>query len=330
MTAKLIKLTVMILKDEKLRRKIGIAVLSIAFGFIYLLCMPVILMHSLGEVSLDVEQGDMTAFTEENFLANLDSEKQDEIRSIQNAGEAIANDLADLGIPEQTIKAQLIYMSYFDEISGFDSRSYSEMFANTDNASLLNNINDRYGLMIEYEQFMRTYSFVLNSTISPYIFSDTGSKNSKDLASWALNAYESGWGFKGGYVGQRDDEKRIRYADNAGLPLGYLNYDANTKEFGNSYELLVYTVQGDIASMPDVAGIGLYDGTKHGIYVGNGEVVYVYDTPGYVTKEAVSAGAWSEWCTYEGISYPGEVQEEIDELNEPDDSSEDDNDEGEG
>lgn len=75
--------------------------------------------------------------------------------------------------------------------------------------------------------------------------------------------------------------------------------------------MLVYTEQGGIDTMPDVAGIGLFDGSQHGIYIGNGEVVYSSESLGYVTKEAVSDGNWTSWCTYDGVSYPQEVTETL-------------------
>lgn len=66
--------------------------------------------------------------------------------------------------------------------------------------------------------------------------------------------------------------------------------------------------------MPEVAGIGLFDGSQLGIYVGNGEVIYSSQTLEFVTKEVVSNGSWSSWCTYEGVDYPQEVQAKINEI----------------
>lgn len=85
----------------------------------------------------------------------------------------------------------------------------------------------------------------------------------------------------------------------AGLMLGYLNYDPTAKEFGENYSTLTYTVQGGIDTMPDVPGIGLYDGSKYGVYIGGGNVVFSSAIPDYVTKETVARGTWSSWCTYE-------------------------------
>ena len=148
------------------------------------------------------------------------------------------------------------------------------------------------------------------------MFSDESTKNCTDLAAWAANAYISGWGYMNGFIGERNETDRIRYADNAGLVLGYLNYDPMKKVFDSHYDTLVYTEQGGIDTMPDVAGLGLFDGSQHGIYVGNGEVIYSSESLGYVTKENVSSGSWSSWCTYEGIEYPQDVTDAIESLNE--------------
>ena len=153
----------------------------------------------------------------------------------------------------------------------------------------------------------------MNSTINGYMFSDESTKNCADLAAWAENAYISGWGFKSGAIGNRDDVDRIRYCDNAGLMLGYLNYNPDEKSFGNQFQTLVFTEQGSLDTMPEVAGIGLFDGSQHGIYVGDGKVIYCSESAGYVTKDLVSNGGWVSWCTYEGVDYPQEVQDKIDE-----------------
>lgn len=156
---------------------------------------------------------------------------------------------------------------------------------------------------------------MMNSTINEYMFSDESTKNCADLAAWAENAYISGWGYMSGFIGERNESDRIRYADNAGLMLGYLNYDSTEKVFTSDYNTLVYTEQGGLDTMPETAGIGLFDGSQHGIYVGNGEVVFSSADCGYVTKEVVSSGGWSSWCTYEGVDYPQEVTDAVESLN---------------
>lgn len=255
-------------------------------------------------------------------MVGLSSEQQEQITNIQNQGQAIEDAITSAGVRSQTIKAQLIYMSYFEDVQNFNAESYANLFAVAPNDSdLIAAINSTYGLEIDYDEFMRTYTWVMNSTINEYMFSDESTKNCTDLAAWAENAYVSGWGYMNGFIGERNEADRIRYADNAGLMLGYLNYNPEEKAFGSSYNTLIYTEQGSVDSMPEVAGIGLFDGNQHGIYVGNGEVVYSSEAVGYIVKEPVSNGGWSSWCTYEGVDYPQEVTDAIESLKE-DSSSE--------
>ena len=319
--AALKKAAVYILGDEKKRGKLVTAVLSAAVGLLLLLCAPAVMLSSLGEVGEEAQVPELH-INADDFYSSLDSESRQRLDDIRSAGNDIANAMDEKGVKVHTIKAQLIYMSYFDEVQNFYAESYANLFAAAPNDSdLINAINSTYGLEIDYDEFIRTYTWVMNSTLNPYMFNDAGSKNCTDLAAWAENAFISGWGYKSGAVGERDETDRIRYADNAGLMLGYLNYSPTDKAFGSDYSTLVYTEQGSLDTMPEVAGVGLFDDSQHGIYVGNGEVVFSSADCGYVTKEVVSNGSWTSWCTYEGIEYPQEVTDAIESLNE-DSSSE--------
>lgn len=314
--AALKKAAVYILGDEKKRGKLVTAVLSAAVGLLLLLCAPAVMLSSLGEVGEEAQVPELH-LNAYDIYSSLDSESRQRLDDIRSAGNDIANAMDEKGVKVHTIKAQLIYMSYFDEVQNFYAESYANLFAAAPNDSdLINAINSTYGLEIDYDEFIRTYTWVMNSTLNPYMFNDAGSKNCTDLAAWAENAFISGWGYKSGAVGERDETDRIRYADNAGLMLGYLNYSPTDKAFGSDYSTLVYTEQGSLDTMPEVAGVGLFDGSQHGIYVGNGEVVFSSDDCGYVTKEVVSNGSWTSWCTYEGIEYPQEVTDAIESLNE--------------
>ena len=314
--AALKKAAVYILGDEKKRGKLVTAVLSAAVGLLLLLCAPAVMLSSLGEVGEEAQVPELH-LNAYDIYSSLDSESRQRLDDIRSAGNDIANAMDEKGVKVHTIKAQLIYMSYFDEVQNFYAESYANLFAAAPNDSdLINAINSTYGLEIDYDEFIRTYTWVMNSTLNPYMFNDAGSKNCTDLAAWAENAFISGWGYKSGAVGERDETDRIRYADNAGLMLGYLNYSPTDKAFGSDYSTLVYTEQGSLDTMPEVAGVGLFDGSQHGIYVGNGEGVFSSADCGYVTKEVVSNGSWTSWCTYEGIEYPQEVTDAIESLNE--------------
>ena len=311
------KIAIYILGDENKRGRLFVAVGSIIAGFLGLMFLPIAVISSIGSMNIEPPDIDKSLFTESALFESLDSEEQAKITNIQNQGQAIENAMTNAGVRDQTIKAQLIYMSYFDEVQNFYAESYADLFATAQNDSdLISAINSTYGLEIDYDEYMRSYTWVMNSTINEYMFTDTSTKNCADLAAWADNAFISGWGYKSGAVGERDETDRIRYADNAGLMLGYLNYSPTDKAFGSDYSTLVYTEQGSLDTMPEVAGVGLFDGSQHGIYVGNGEVVFSSADCGYVTKEVVSNGSWTSWCTYEGIEYPQEVTDAIESLNE--------------
>lgn len=316
------KIAIYILGDEHKRGKLFVAFGSIIAGFLGLMFLPIAVISGIGSMNIEPPDIDKNLFTESALFESLDSEQQAEITNIQNQGRAIEDAMTNAGVRDQTIKAQLIYMSYFEDVQNFNAESYANLFVVAPNDSdLIAAINSTYGLDIDYDEFVRTYTFVMNSTINAFMFTDTGTKNCADLAAWADNAYISGWGYMNGFIGERNETDRIRYADNAGLVLGYLNYDPMKKVFDSHYDTLVYTEQGGIDTMPDVAGLGLFDGSQHGIYVGNDEVIYSSESLGYVTKENVSSGSWSSWCTYEGVDYPQEVTDTIESLNE-DSSSE--------
>ena len=316
------KIAIYILGDEHKRGKVFVAVGSIIAGFLGLMFLPIAVISSIGSMNIEQPDIDKSLFTESALFESLDSEQQAEITNIQNQGQAIEDAMTNAGVRDQTIKAQLIYMSYFDEVQNFYAESYADLFANSTNDSdLITAINSSYDLEIDYDEFIRTYTWVMNSTINEYMFTDSTTKNCADLAAWADNAYISGWGYMNGFIGERSETDRIRYADNAGLVLGYLNYDPMEKVFDSAYSTLVYTEQGGLDTMPEVAGVGLFDGSKHGIYIGDNEMIYSSEAVGYITKDFVSNGGWSSWCTYEGVDYPQEVTDAIESLNE-DSSSE--------
>lgn len=315
------KIAIYFLSDKEKRGKLLVIVGSIIAGVLGLMFLPIAVLSSMGSMEIEQPQIDKSLFNEAAIMAGLSSEQQEKITEIQNSGQDIENAMINAGVRSQTIKAQLIFMSYFDEVQNFNAESYANLFAVAPNDSdLIAAINSTYGLEIDYDEFMRTYTWVMNSTINKYMFTDSTTKNCSDLTAWAENAYISGWGYMNGFIGERNESDRIRYADNAGLMLGYLNYDPTEKVFSSDYDTLVYTEQGGLDTMPEVAGVGLFDGSQHGIYVGDGEVIFVSRDCGYVTKDLVSNGSWTSWCTYEGINYPKEVQDAIENLNE--DSSE--------
>lgn len=319
----LAKLALMIAGDSDKRKKVWIPVLSIIAGFLALMFLPVAVLHSMGEIGDEAMSQADFHISPNDVYARLTPDQQAQLGNFEQTNREIEAAMANAGVRIQTRKAQIIYVCFLSEYSGFNAESYAHLFAVApDDQALITAIASTYGVEIDYDQYLHTYTGLMNLTINPYMFDDESAKNCADLSHWADNAYISGWGYKAGYTGNQCEEDHIRYADNAGLMLGYLNYDPSAKLFGDTYSSLTYTIQGDVSTMPDIPGIGLYDGSKHGVYIGGGEVVFSSAIPGYVTKETVAEGTWSSWCTYEGISYPQEVRDAIEAIrNQPDDCS---------
>ena len=288
-----------IIADKKVRDKVLLIIGSILVGFILILAMPIIVLYSMGYVEFEAPEIDKSAFTESDFIAQLPSEKQEKIAHTQAVGDEIEFEMSDLGIAEQTIKAQLIYMSYFDEVENFDANFYAHLFYSAPNDEvLIDSLNQNYGLAIDYNEFMRTYIFVMNSTINKYMFTDASTKNAADLAAWAENAYLPEWQYADNCFGERGGEDRLRCADNVGLVMGYVRYDAENKVFTSDTVDMYYTEQGSIDTMPDVKGVGVFNGSEFGVYVGGGEVVFS-SAMGGVQCQSLTEGGWTSWCTFD-------------------------------
>ena len=276
--AALKKIAAFILSDKELRGKLFLIIGSIVCGFLGLLCLPVVAIVSLGNMEIEPPEIDKSMFNEAAFIQNLSSDQQMQLANLQNRGQAIEDAMTGVECKDQTIKAQLIYLSFFNNVQNFNAQSYADLFKKSfDDKALIDALNSTYSLEINYEEFIKTYTFVMNTTINQYMFADSKSKNAVDLAAWAENAYLSGWGYKDGTFGDRDESDRIRYADSAGLILGYLRYDPEQKVFNSEPSSLHFTSKGGLDKMPDEAGNILSDGTNFGVYIGGGEVTDYMD-----------------------------------------------------
>ncbi len=300
--------------DKDKRNKILLIVGSIAVGLLFLLFAPIAVLSGMGQI----ESPDISVnFDENDFFKNLDGQQQERLSQMEIDGQAIADSMYTAGLQEQIIKAQMIYFSYFESGQIVDFSGYAEMFWNENNEALISDINNFYGLEISYEDFMRSYVMVMNVTINEYMFTDSGTKNCADMAAWARNAYVSGWGFQENCYGEMDENLRYRCADNVGLIMGYLRYVPSEKSFNTDIDTLIYNEIGGLDTMPDIAGIGLFDGSQFGIYVGNGEVIFASVDIEKVVKQPISDYNWISWCTFEGVDYPQEVVDKINEIQNP-------------
>ena len=309
MAAKIAKILAAFVDKKKVGKKLGILVLSIAFGLIFLLVLPVVVMKSLGNISGDSAKPTINTaqLTESNIKAHMSDSNRELVERMERDGLAIENKMAELGIKEQTVKAQLIYMTEAEKLTNLNSDAYCNLFKYaTDDKSLLDSLNQNYGLSIDYEEFMHVYTLTMNAHINEYMFSDEDTKNAADLAAWADNAFISGWKYRKDCYGEKIKEELFRCADEPGLIEGYLRYEPDNKKFGE-HKIVGYTIKGDASEKPEVKGIGLYSEDNLGVYIGNDQVVYASKDKGCVIKESVSEGHWTKWCIYDDIRYPSEI-----------------------
>ena len=313
--AALKKIAAFILSDKELRGKVLVIIGSIIAGLLGLMCLPAVVLVSLGNMEFEPPEIDKSLFNEAAFIENLSDEQQAQLVNLQNQGQAIESAMVNADCKNQTIKAQLIYLSFFEGVQNFNVDSYANIFKNSpDDKAIIDTLNSTYGLKIDYSEFMKSYTWVMNATINGYMFADSKSKNAADLAAWTENAYISGWGYKDGTFGERDESDRIRYTDSAGLILGYLRYDPEQKMFNSEPGNFSFASKGGLDKMPDEAGNILSDGTNFGVYVGGGEVIFASEEFGYVTKEKVADGAWNSWSSISGAAYNTDISfEEYDE-----------------
>jgi len=249
----LIKLALDILTDKEVRNKILIVILSIVVGVVLLLFAPVAVLMTMQDIDPPDVSGN---FDQASWMQSLDSEQQNQIAQMESAGQQIASAMESVGVREQTIKAQLIYVSCFDDVVVDDFNAYANLFRYApDDATLINSINQNYGLEIVYEDFMRSYALISHVVINPYMFTDAQTKNSTDLVIWAKQAYENGWGYVYGTYGNilteellqdrasmfgehvtgfedfiRENWMRRRTADCVGLIKGYGWYNPDSGE----------------------------------------------------------------------------------------------------
>ena len=170
------------------------------------------------------------------------------------------------------------------------------------------------------------------------IFSDPTTKNSTDLAAYAINAWESGWGYVWGTYGQVLTESLFysklqqypegvgnyadfiqanwigrRTTDCVGLIKGYgwLNTETMTIDYASNgmpdlgANQMYYnaSVSGTIDTMPDIPGLAVWHDGHIGVYIGNSEVIEAMGTRYGVVKTQLEGRGWTHWLQVETINY---------------------------
>lgn len=323
------KVAVYLATDKRTWKAVGL-IISIVIAIVLL---PVMLLLAMGNQfsNADVQEIDYS-----QFVQSLSAEQQSQLSQMESDGKAIETKLTALGLKNQIVKAQMIYLTYFDNVQKGENffAEYADCFKESDDEKLINSLNQKYGLSISYEEFMRSYAVISNVNIDENRFLNLSVKNNIDLARWAENAYETQWGYVPHCDGnvlytdlyqslqeQYPDEITVecdkwqsrRTADNFGLLKSYLCYDAESREItAENYDKSVQdlynsaTVKGDISTLPDTVGTAVISDDMLGIYIGNSEVVYAKSVADGVVKEPVSVGSWTAWFEIPDVQYGSE------------------------
>lgn len=169
-------------------------------------------------------------------------------------------------------------------------------------------------------------------------FTNPTTKNAADLVTYAIHAWQSGWGYVWGTFGDVLTESLLRYkidqypegvgnkesiirskwvggrtADCVGLIKGYGWLDAETLaiRYGTngmmdvSADGMYYaaSVKGDISTIPDIPGLAVWHAGHIGVYIGNGEVIEAMGTSYGVVKTQLTERNWTAWLRVPYISY---------------------------
>ena len=128
MKAVIIKTTIHILTDEKTRNKVIVLILSIVAGMLGVMMIPFVVLSVMGEMEppeIIIDKGVL--------LSGLDT---DRLTAMESYGQAIVYYLSSRELSRQIMKAQLIYISYFENIE-IDTEEYAGYFSIEDDAILI-------------------------------------------------------------------------------------------------------------------------------------------------------------------------------------------------
>ena len=169
-------------------------------------------------------------------------------------------------------------------------------------------------------------------------FTDPNSKNAADLVTYAMHAWESGWGYVWGTYGEVLTESLFAYkleqypdgvgsyedfiranwlggrtTDCVGLIKGYgwLSPETMTIDYGThgmpdiGANQMYYsaTESGTIDTMPDIPGLAVWHDGHIGVYIGGGQVVEAMGTKYGVVKTELAGRGWTHWLKIPYINY---------------------------
>ena len=169
-------------------------------------------------------------------------------------------------------------------------------------------------------------------------FANPTTKNATDLVTYAVHAWESGWGYVWGTYGNVLTESLLAYkvsqypdgvgnhenfirahwlggrtTDCVGLIKGYswLSPETMTIDYGThgmpdiGANQMYYTAResGPISTMPDIPGLAVWHERHIGVYIGGGQVIEAMGTKNGVVKTELAKRNWTHWLKIPYINY---------------------------
>lgn len=333
--AALKKIAVAIFTDPKVLKKVG----GIVLGIIIIICMPIVAVVSIfnGDVNIDTDK------LNTSIQQALTEEQNEKLKLYNDTMEKIENKLKDKHLSKFNTLAEVIYLFALSDKSKDNNfvKDYVSCFKkNYSNEEVVNAVNSKFGTDIKSSDVEKMVKSAGSSNISLSGYYDPKVKNNLDLAQWCRNAQKNGWGYVyGGYgqlctvayldqqaaawpganeaggpmrtVGEKWLGKRV--TDCIGLIKSYAWYnpsDGSIRPGANGFTDCGansiwnnVTESGDISSIPEVPGLGVWMNGHIGVYIGNGEVIEAMGTAYGVVKTKVAGRGWSKWLRIPNIQY---------------------------
>lgn len=172
-------------------------------------------------------------------------------------------------------------------------------------------------------------------------FTDPSTKNNRDLAAYAVQAWENGWGYVWGTFGDVLTESVLTYkleqypeikesetfirenwlgrrtTDCVGLIKSYgwfdpvtgaIHYGTNGMPDFSADQMYASAADNDtdygtMDTMPEIVGLALWKSGHIGVYIGGGYAVEAMGTRYGVVKTKVEGRGWQGWCKLPYIEY---------------------------
>ena len=337
--AALKKIAVALLTDKRVLKTLGMAILVL----IVALLLPLMAMMAILSGDIELDTGELM----DRIEANLSASDLAMLTTIQDTMDGIETALTDAEMPSRVREAQALYiMALYDKSgsSNFVSRLVSCFWENQTDTQLINAVNSEFGTNIAVEEFSRVAQNLRTTYIDYSDYYDPATKNNLDLAQWAIEAHDAGWGYVWGTYGHvltrsYYEAKLAQYpegvgnyadfilanwlgkrtADCVGLVKGYCWFNPEAQSIGYAVNGMpdIATEQmiewcdekGSMDTMPEIPGLLLWMDGHVGIYIGDGYAIEAMGTRYGVVKTQVAGRGWQKWGKIPCIEYLEEAEE---------------------